>query len=320
VPIPPELLAGVRCPVCGDPVQAAAEGLVCPAGHEMALREGYIDAGTEDSHLDDETKRTAASFGYEWTTFDSIEPEDEAFWSMYFRDVPLEALAGKVGLDAGCGKGRYSYFTARHLGALAAVDNSVAVQAAARNLEAQENVAVFKADLRRMPFADESFDFVSCLGVLHHLSDPEDGFRRLVRLLRPGGTCLIYVYSRPTAGGARAAGLAAAGRLRSITVRLPHRVLRALSAPIAALLYAGVVLPGRAGRRLGSSTLDALPLATYRGKPVRSLWLDTFDRLGAPIENRYIPEEIEGWVARAGLTVQAVREEAGLFVVATKPG
>lgn len=31
----------------------------------------------------------------------------------------------------------------------------------------------------------------------------------------------------------------------------------------------------------------SLPLGIYRNQPVRSLWLDTFDRLSAPLENRY---------------------------------
>ena len=39
------------------------------------------------------------------------------------------SLDGLVGLDAGCGKGRYTRFLAEHLGALAALDGSSAVEA-----------------------------------------------------------------------------------------------------------------------------------------------------------------------------------------------
>ncbi len=102
-------------------------------------------------------------------------------------------------------------------------------------------------------------------------------------------------------------------------MKLPHPVLRAVSAPVAAALYAGVVVPGRLGARVGLRRLEGLPLATYRGKPARSLWLDTFDRLSAPTENRYVPAEVEAWFTRAGLRVEHVREEAGLFVVGSKP-
>jgi hypothetical protein len=78
------------------------------------------------------------------------------------------------------------------------------------------------------------------------------------------------------------------------------------------------VTPGRLGDRLGVSVLSKLPLATYRGKPLRSLWLDTFDRLSAPVENRYIWPELKEWFERSSTTVVAVREEAGWFVTLRK--
>ncbi|MGQ0803890.1 MAG: class I SAM-dependent methyltransferase [Actinomycetota bacterium] len=261
--------------------------------------------------VDDATERTFDAFGYEWTRFGTIQPEDEKFWRGYYRDVPLPELAGRPALDAGCGMGRFTRFLAEHVGHVVALDGSDAVVSAAKNLADLPNAAVVKADLRRAPFPPRSFEFVACLGVLHHLSDPEAGFRALVELLRPGGRVLVYLYSRPQRFGVRAAGLAASRFLRRITVRLPHSVVRVLSAAIAALLYAGVVLPGR--------VITSLPLATYRRRPVRSLWLDTFDRLSAPVEYRYVKKEVEGLFSRAGLVIDAARDEAGWFVTAHKP-
>ena len=60
-------------------------------------------------------------------------------------------------------------------------------------------------------------------------------------------------------------------------------------------------------------------MAGYRGKPFRSLFLDTFDRLSAPVEHRYVWDELAPWFADEGLVVDAVREEAGWFVLATRP-
>lgn len=317
-----EIVERVRCPACAQRVQLGAFGLQCPNGHVIALKDGYLDVVSSSSNgsaTDDDTRLTATSFGYEWTTFSAIEPEDAEYWKMYFRDVPFDAYAGKVVLDAGCGKGRYSVFTARHAKALAAVDNSEAVEAAARNLGDLDNVAVLKADLRSLPFATSSFDFISCLGVVHHLREPEAGFAALVPLLQDGGHLLLYVYSTDATPTLRSAGLAAASLIRRLSVRLPHRTLRTVCAPLAALLYAGIVVPGALGSRLRVRVLDRLPLATYRRKPVRSLWLDTFDRLSAPIEHRYQRHQVESWFQRAGLTVLASREEAGLFVLGRKP-
>jgi SAM-dependent methyltransferase len=263
------------------------------------------------SHADESTRRTFESFGYEWTRFGTIRPEDEAFGQQYYRDIPLDELAGERVLDAGCGMGRFTKLLARHANHVVALDGSDAVLSAARNLADLENTAVVRADLRVPPFPPESFGFIACLGVLHHLAEPEVGLRRLVEMLRPGGRMLVYLYSRPEKLGIRALGLSAAGALRRVTVRLPHAILRVLSAPIAALLYLLFVFPGR--------LITSLPLAAYRGKPLRSLWLDTFDRLSAPIEHRYVRSEITEWFSRAGLAIEAARDESGWFVTARKP-
>lgn len=269
--------------------------------------------------MTDTTKRTFESFGYEWNTFDDVRPEDAEFARTYFRDLDMASLHGRTGLDAGCGKGRYTRFLAPHLARLVALDGSRAVEAAARNLAPYPNTFVVRADLRAAPFAPGSFGFVASLGVLHHLDDPGQGLHALAELLAPGGKLLLYLYSRPPRFGARRTGLALAGLLRKATVRMPHRLLRPFSAAVAALLWVLVVGPGAwaEGRRM--HRLAALPMSAYRGKPFRSLVLDTFDRLSAPVERRYLWGELAPLFAEEGLVVDATRDEAGWFVLLHKP-
>jgi SAM-dependent methyltransferase len=281
----------------------------------MPERDGYLDA-SGDQKTDTNTDKTFASFGYEWNTFADVRSEDAEFAGVYFKDLDFDSLRGKVGLDAGCGKGRYTRFLAPHLEALAALDGSDSVIAAVRNLGQFDNVAVVKSDLRRAPFAKGSFGFISSLGVLHHLDDPCEGFKYLVSLLAPGGTMLLYLYSRPKELGARGVALKLSAATRKITVRMPHRYLKPVSAGVALALKALVVLPGRVGDQRNIAALSGLPMSAYRDKPFRSLELDTFDRLSAPVEHRYIWSELEPWFSRAGMTVDAVRDEAGWFVLA----
>lgn len=47
------------------------------------------------------------------------------------------------------------------------------------------------ADVNRLPFADESFDLVTCGYVLEHLTDLRQGLRELHRVLAPGGSLLL---------------------------------------------------------------------------------------------------------------------------------
>ena len=316
--VPKQLLDVLACPKCGSELAEVDSAMRCASGHAHPIRDGYLDVSSA-SEPDEVTARTADSFGYEWTTFDDVRDEDTVFAETYFRDLDLPTLRGSVGLDAGCGKGRYTRFLAPWLDGLIALDGSAAVEAATRNLRSFENVLVVRGDLREAPIRPGSLGFVSCLGVLHHLEDPHEGFRRLRRLLAPGGRMLIYVYSRPAAFGVRRVALAVAALLRRGTVRMPPRVLRTVALAVAALLYAAVVEPGRLGERLGVAALARLPMAAYRGKPFRSLELDTFDRLSAPVEHRYTWPELEPWFAEAGLQVVATRDEAGWFVLCRDP-
>ena len=293
-------------------------GVICATGHRFDRVGGVLDfsrAGIPSGS----TAATFASFGYEWNAFDDVRTEDESFADVYFRDLDLTGLKGKVGLDAGCGKGRYTRFLAEHLAVEVALDGSSAVDAAARNLAGLPGTAVVRADLRSAPFAPGSFDFISSLGVLHHLDDPFEGFRQLLTYLAPGGQILLYLYSRPEGVSVRSVALGASAALRKLTVRMSHPFLKACCTPIAAALYWLVVKPGEWGEDHGVGALADLPMYGYRRKPFRSLVLDTFDRLSAPVEHRYVWSELQPWFEATGMVVDAHREETGWFIVAHRP-
>lgn len=257
-------------------------------------------------------RRTLESFGYEWTRFAKVHTEDLVFWQRYFADVDLSLLRGRLGLDAGCGNGRFSRITAPYLEALVAIDGSDATTVAATNLADRPNASVVKCDLEAMPFEAGSFGFIFCLGVLHHLTLPQVGLGHLVDVLASDGLILIYLYSRPESFGLRSLSLHASSLLRRITVRMPRFVLRPLCWPLAVVLYAAFVVPGAVGTRLHIKGLAGIPLATYRRSPLRSLWLDTFDRLSAPLESRFTPAEVESLFEECGLSPIALRTDPSL--------
>lgn len=51
-------------------------------------------------------------------------------------------------------------------------------------------------DAENLPFPDDSFDIVYTWGVLHHSPDTPKAFREVLRVLKPGGTARIMVYSK----------------------------------------------------------------------------------------------------------------------------
>jgi SAM-dependent methyltransferase len=293
------------------------EDLRCTNGHLIPIIDGYIDALL--TAVDEDSARTFKSFGYEWKTFNEVTRDDGIIWKRVFGEVPLEKLADGIAIDVGCGNGAFAHFTAPHVKALIALDASMAVRSAASNLHAMGNVAILRADLREAPLKDRSFDFVYCIGVLHHLSDPRAGFQSVSRLIAPNGIFLLFVYSRPSSRGGRALALALLRDLRWITTRMPPMILRVVSAPLAFLAWAGVARPGRLGEDHGPKFLAHLPLRRYRRLTLRQTWLHTFDLLSAPLEARYVWSEIEPWFGEAGLAVDSVRDDSGLFVLAHRP-
>jgi SAM-dependent methyltransferase len=57
------------------------------------------------------------------------------------------------------------------------------------------NIEFGQADIMRLGALGRSFDIIECCGVLHHLDDPEAGWRVLVALLRPNGLMRVALYS-----------------------------------------------------------------------------------------------------------------------------
>jgi ubiquinone/menaquinone biosynthesis C-methylase UbiE len=60
--------------------------------------------------------------------------------------------------------------------------------------------AFIAADLSNLPFADRSFDGVTCGYVLEHLPDPSEGLSELARVLCPGGRLLLLTTEDSFAG------------------------------------------------------------------------------------------------------------------------
>src|SRR4030095_545780 len=95
-----------------------------------------------------------------------------------------------------CGKGRHTALSAEFgAKAIVSLDLSEAVEAAFANTRHLENAHIAQADLTRPP-VKRVFDYAFSIGVLHHLPDPERGFRALVSRLKPGGSISAWVYGR----------------------------------------------------------------------------------------------------------------------------
>lgn len=250
-------------------------------------------------------RETARSFGYEWQAFSEMLPDYELNFRWYFERFPPSEFAGKRVLDAGCGTGRHTFHMARS-GAheVVAIDLSQAIEVAARNNRDNLNTHFVQADIYHPPFLPNTFDFIYSLGVLHHLPDPEKGFRSLLSLLREGGFMNIYLYwNLEDETSWRRAALSVVTGIRRVTTRLPHALLKKLSWVVAAGFQVAFVLPARALARFERTRplADRVPLSHYRKYSFRVLYTDQFDRFSAPIENRYGRADVARWFEHEGM-------------------
>jgi 2-polyprenyl-3-methyl-5-hydroxy-6-metoxy-1,4-benzoquinol methylase len=113
---------------------------------------------------------------------------------------PQFASDAKKILVAGCGTGQHAIATARCFPAaeVLAIDLSRASLAYAMRKTIElgvTNVQYRQADILALGGLAERFDLIECLGVLHHLEHPLDGWRVLRSLLKPGGSMRIGLYS-----------------------------------------------------------------------------------------------------------------------------
>ena len=127
----------------------------------------------------------------------------------YPRLVPVHRASGTLPqvpfpdpkvLVAGCGTGQHPLSIAvRYPDAdILAVDLSRASLARARRVARAHgigNLRFAQADLVALPDLPDRFDWIDCVGVLHHLADPLAGLRGLVRCLRPDGRLRLGLYS-----------------------------------------------------------------------------------------------------------------------------
>lgn len=231
------------------------------------------------------------TFGEEWKRFPGILPEHETEFRQYFDLVDLADLETARVCDLGCGIGRWSRFLADRCRELVLVDFSEAIFVARRNLRTAGNALFFMGDLQRLPFRDDFADFLFCLGVLHHL--PTDALDAVRALRRSSPRLLVFLYyaldNRPRFWRALLAAVTAL-RLRLSTVTDP-----AARSALTWLLTLGIYLPlvgiGRLLAPVGRGRLVPL-YEMYRGKSVRRIRQDVYDRFFTRIEQRVTRDRI----------------------------
>lgn len=297
-----ELLDYIVCPSCGSPFdcqdkkrenEEIIEGILkCNKCKRIfPIKESIPQI--LPSFLSKEVKRTSKLFDYEWQRFPKLTNVYQKQFLDWIYPIQPDFFNNKIVLDAGCGKGRHLYWSAK-FGAkiVIGIDVGESVKTAYQNTKNLPNVHVLQADISCLPFRN-IFDYIYCIGVLHHLPNPRSGLGCLVNCLKKGGTVSIWVYAKE--GNKWILNFIDPLR-RRVAARIFPSLLEFFSFPLSVILFLSLKLIYKSNNRI----LRIKPfykeylnyISGFSFEEIR--WI-VFDHLGPQLAH-YIPhEEIENW-------------------------
>jgi ubiquinone/menaquinone biosynthesis C-methylase UbiE/uncharacterized protein YbaR (Trm112 family) len=318
----PELLGLLCCPECQGQLQAEevrgtngrweSGTLTCACGQKFPIREFIPRFVPDDGY--------AGNFSFEWTKHSRTQIDSDASdrsWKTFFEKTafPPEALRNKLVLDVGFGSGRFADVASKCGAEVIGIDLSFSIDAARHTFEKRQNIHMVQADVFRLPFRANTFDFIYSIGVLHHTPDCRRAFEQLPGLLVPGGQIAVWLYARDLKTPSmaerklslgerlRLAGHRCSMRVsdtyRLVTVRLNLRLLYFLCH--AAVPYGPLArIP-----LFGNLLKVALPMSYEK----LSAWrvLDTFDWYSPRYQSKHTYDEVTAWFREANLSdVEAI--------------
>lgn len=128
---------------------------------------------------------------------EKFDDDDPSVYNMCRKDYP-DVLAEVIKepfsdlLDAGCGTGAMLAMFGKDCPDknYTGIDLSEKMIQTAKKKKL-DGIRFVAGDCENLPFADNSFDVVTCSTSFHHYPNPEKFFRSLQRVLRPGGRFIL---------------------------------------------------------------------------------------------------------------------------------
>lgn len=236
-------------------------------------------------------EKIARGFEYEWSKHSRVLPEHKKELLHVFGELlSPEDFKGKIVLDAGCGQGRFAYFS-QEFGAkeVIAFDMGEQVLISEKNLAGKSNTHVVQASIYDPPFRPV-FDIIYSIGVIHHTPDPEKSFQTLFSLLTSEGKIFVWVYGYSSI-------IPIIKFLRTFTLNRSLTFNRALGFVFAVLLF-GInqfynimkKIPGLSG------LAEHIPWNMYHDRGFSNVWTICFDKLNSGIAYYYKKEELQQWL------------------------
>ena len=124
---------------------------------------------------------------------------DKSRRSIFVKKLDDEIPMGSNILEAGCGTGQMSIILSRYARQIYGIDLSKGSLIEAKQfIDSNDikSVHLFRMNIFKLFFEENTFDVIISNGVLHHTYNPKLAFSKLVRVLKPGGIIVIGLYHR----------------------------------------------------------------------------------------------------------------------------
>jgi 2-polyprenyl-3-methyl-5-hydroxy-6-metoxy-1,4-benzoquinol methylase len=145
----------------------------------------------------------ASAFGRQWNRFQKTQldssikfPLSQERLKRCLGDDLWDNLDGKLVLEAGCGAGRFTEILLSQGAIVVSVDLSDAVDSNQRNFPISDRHFICQADINSLPFKQDFFDVVICLGVIQHTRNSEEAICSLYSHVKKNGSLVIDHYRR----------------------------------------------------------------------------------------------------------------------------
>jgi len=251
--------------------------------------------------------KVVKAFGEEWDYYNQSslkEEEAKDLFSRYFNIFPSNFLQDdKVGIDIGCGSGRWAKHIAPLVKELHCVDAShQALNVAKNNLDSFDNCIFTHATTDDLRSLDNKFDFGYSIGVLHHIPDTKKALIDCISILKKGAPFLVYLYfafdNKPLW---YKMFWKISVPFRFFISRCSFPVKKFITLLIAIFIYLPFSRLALIFDKLGIHSGN-IPLSTYKKTSFYTMRTDALDRFGTRLEQRFTKKEIHSMMIDAGLT------------------